>query len=534
MDAADKTGLKPQAAPTATPATVPMVRAVRAEQFATVFLTGACVILIEILGTRVIGPVFGVSLFVWSALLAVTLGSLAVGYYLGGVLVDRAPTQRLLGFVVVTAGLLLAVVPLLARVVVGAAASLGPRSGSLVAAAVLFAPSLVALGTIGPIVVRIATPDLRSAGHEVGSVYAISTAGSLIGTFVTAFVLVPALDTNYILLGAAAVLTLVGAVLLALNGRRAALAAVGVPILVAASSGEPTLPSGIRILDRAQSLYGLVEVIEDQNRHVRLLRSDHSVLGAQVTVDHTSAFDFTHLLEFVRYLRPEAQDMLHIGLGTGALASALEPTSIRIDVVEIDPAVVRFAGQYFGFKTRGKVYEEDARTFLSRTSNRYDLIVHDVFTGGTTPEHLLSVEVFQRIRDRLRPGGVLVVNFAGYHQGPKAGASWAVARTLRAVFHNVQAFRDSPPDEAPDAAGNIVFFATDGALDFAIPEVLRTENTVCSRVLRNFHKWEVLQHLPEGPIVTDSRNPLARLQLPVAEEHFAAMNHMLPLDVWLH
>src|SRR5262249_41969953 len=191
------------------------------ELLATVFVTGSCVILIEILGTRVIGPVFGVSLFIWSALLAVTLGALALGYYLGGMLVDRSPTPRVLGLMVMASGLLLAVVPMLSRAVLASTVALGPRAGSLVAAAVLFAPSLIALGTIGPIAVRLATLDLRRAGHGVGSVYAISTAGSLIGVFVTAFVLVPALETNYILLGAAGVLTLAGAISLAWHGRRA-------------------------------------------------------------------------------------------------------------------------------------------------------------------------------------------------------------------------------------------------------------------------------------------------------------------------
>jgi SAM-dependent methyltransferase len=207
---------------------------------------------------------------------------------------------------------------------------------------------------------------------------------------------------------------------------------------------------------------------------------------------------------------------------------------MQIDVVEIDPAVVRFARRYFGFTTRGQVYEEDARTFLSRTSNRYDLVVHDTFTGGTTPEHLLSIEVLQQIHNLLRPGGVLVLNFAGYQRGPKAEAAWAVARTLHAVFRNVRAFRDSPPDDAPNDAGNIIFFAADSLLDFAIPAELTAENAACKRVLRSFRDWEVLQLVPDGPLVTDSRNPLARMQLPVAEEHFAAMNQMLPLDVWLY
>jgi hypothetical protein len=316
---------------------------VRLELFVNVFATGAAVILIEILGTRVIGPVFGVSLFVWSALLAVTLGSLALGSYAGGVLVDHAPTRRLLGLVVVAAGVLLCVVPLLRHGVLQSAEAFGPRGGSLLAAALLFTPSLLALGMVGPIAVRHATLDLCAAGRGVGSVYAVSTAGSLVGTFVTAFLLVPAFETDQILFGTAILLTLMGAVSLAWSWHRAAFVAVAIPVLAANAVSPSPLPRGVQVLDRSQSFYGLVEVIDDFNREVRFLRADHSVLGAQFLRDHSSGFAFIHLLESVRFLRPAARDMLQIGLGTGALPSVLDARGIKVDVVEIDPAVVRFA-----------------------------------------------------------------------------------------------------------------------------------------------------------------------------------------------
>jgi spermidine synthase len=98
--------------------------------------------------------------------------------------------------------------------------------------------------------------------------------------------------------------------------------------------------------------------------------------------------------------------VLQIGLGTGSLTSLLSAEGIAVDVVEIDPAVIRFANQYFGFVAHGKIYEEDARTFLNRTDRRYEVVVHDTFTGGTTPEHLLSLEVVHRLHSVLLPGGL--------------------------------------------------------------------------------------------------------------------------------
>jgi spermidine synthase len=178
------------------------------------------------------------------------------------------------------------------------------------------------------------------------------------------------------------------------------------------------------------------------------------------------------------------------------------------------------------------VYTEDARAFLQRTAARYDLVVHDTFTGGATPEHLLSLEVLQRVHSVLRPGGVLALNFVGYYDGPPAEASFAVTRTLRAAFRYVSAYRDSTPD-ATEPVGNILFFASDSPIDFIIPPATRFANATEERIQRSFTSWRVMEHVPDGPLVTDARNPLGRLQLPIAEKHFAAMNELLPSEVWL-
>jgi spermidine synthase len=499
---------------------------------ATVFTTGAAVMVVEILGTRIIGPAFGVSLFVWTALLVVTLASLAVGYYAGGVLVDRHPGRRLLSFVVLGAGGLLCLAPVLRAPVLSICQGFGPRFGSLLSAGVLFAPSLVALGMVGPVAIRLATNDLSATGHRVGSVYAVSTVGSVLGALVTSFLLIPALETKNILLGTAALLLLMGVIPLLRSGRVRATAALALP-LIGFADLRPDLPSGLAILERAQSPYSLVEVIDDSNRDVRLLRADHSIIGAEAKSDGSAAFSFLHILEAVRFARPGGSTLLQIGLGIGSLPMALKPYGFVSDIVEIDPDVVRFARQYFGFSTQGTEFIEDARTLLQRIDRKYDVIVHDTFTGGGTPEHLLSREVIQRIRNLLRPRGILALNFVGYDSGPKAAASFAVGRTLRAVFPIVRAFRDSAPTERPNHATNLIFFAANETIDFTIPDDAKFENDICADAQRSFSAWEILKNLPDGPIITDAHNSLARLQLPIAEEHFDGMHELLPREVWV-
>jgi spermidine synthase len=506
----------------------------RWELMTTVLCSGAVVMLVEIIGTRIIGPVFGVSLFVWAALLSVTLCALAIGYYVGGVLIDRTPHVSRLGAVLLVGGVALGVVPLLAPTVLRVTAGFGPRGGPLLAALVLFAPALSALGMTGPIAVRLATTNVARAGRRVGSVYAVSTAGSLLGTLVTSFWLIPAFDTDDIVLGGAAVLLALATAILARRGRLWAGASFGVLLLSALGlSQTPPLPANIQVLSRTRSFYGLVEVIEDTARGLRYLRADHSIIGAHWVKDQSAAFAFLHALEVLPFLRPSAKDLLVIGLGTGALPSALAKAGMRADVVEIDPAVARYAQEYFGFAPTGETYVEDARTFIRTATKKYDVIVHDTFTGGATPEHLLSAEVLQRLRELLRPGGVLALNMVGFQRGPHASATWAVARTLRAEFPRVRAFRDSPLNHRPDETANIIFFASDGTLDFEVPRNTRFNDSICAKTLPFLHDWEVLQDVPPGDIITDAHNPLGRLQLAVAEEHYEAMGKLLPIEVWL-
>ncbi|MEY4578482.1 MAG: hypothetical protein RL701_3185, partial [Pseudomonadota bacterium] len=351
--------------------------------------------IIEILGTRVIGPVFGVSLFVWSALLAVTLGALATGYFFGGVLVDRRPSPKTLNAAVALSGTALALAPVARRSVLAATQAFGPRIGPLLSALVLFGPALAALGAVGPIAARLMSTDVGFAGRRVGGIFAISTAGSLCGTFLVGYWLIPSFETDHILIGVSGLLTLAGAIPWMLRGKRIAGAALCMPFLAYLAPSQ-SLPAGYELLDQVHSMYGKVQVIDDTTKKVRFLRVDHSVIGADLIPEYDTAFTFVYLLELVRVLRPAAGSMLQIGLGTGSLARSFQRTSIKTDVVELDPAVVTLARKHFRFQPTGDVFEEDARTFINRTKRRYDVIVHDTFTGGSTPEHLLSREVFAR------------------------------------------------------------------------------------------------------------------------------------------
>lgn len=493
------------------------------------FISGSAIMVLEIIGTRVIGPIFGVTLFVWAALLAVTLASLALGYYFGGVLIDRHPGRRLMGAAIFGGGLSIALASIVSATVLRVALAFGPRMGPMVSAGALFGPGLIALGMVAPMAIRLAANDPNTTGHRAGSLSAVSTAGSLVATCATAFVFIPSFETRHILQATASLLMLVGALISLRNRAVLAGAALLLPFAPSALS-DAQLPPGFAVLAQAQSAYGLVQVIDDYARNVRLLRSDHSIIGAAYTNSSESPFEYIDILESVRCIRPEATQVLQLGLGTGTLATALRRHQSKVDVIEIDPNVVRFAADYFAFSGARDVVVDDARTWLRTSRQKYDVVIHDTFTGGATPENLLSLEALTSVRLVLRPGGLLAMNFVGYTAGANAAATWAVARTVAATFKYVRLYRD---DSSERGIANVIFFASDTPLEFGNKGV-RDLDASCTKLLGSYASWKALLTIPKGAMLTDAENPMAQLSLPAANEHFDSMNQLLPIGVWLN
>lgn len=434
----------------------------------TVTLSGALVMVIEVMGSRVIGPFFGVSLFVWTALITVTLVSLAMGYAFGGILADRRPTPDVLYMLLFVAGVLALLVPVLRGPVLKACLALGLRSGALTAAAILFGPALFLLGCVSPYVVRLATRELERLGRTVGLLYALSTLGSFLGTLLTGFVLIA-------YLGVRGVFVLVGGSLIALavvywivfRNRWLAVLALLLPVLV--GSREPLvsrlLPSGTRVtqIARQDGFYGLLQVVDYTYgaNHTRELMIDGLVQGGIDVTSGLSVYEYSYLMSFLPWgIRPDGRSCLVVGLGAGVVPRWYQSRGVRTDVVDINPGVVRLAREYFGFESGGELFLDDARRFLARPGRRYDYIVLDVFSGDTTPSHLLSLEALTLVRGRLEPGGILAVNVIGsLRTGSFITAS--IVRTLEAAFPVVDVYPGFDLERG-DGFGNLALIAQNG------------------------------------------------------------------------
>jgi len=434
----------------------------------TAALCGALVMVVEVLGSRVIGPFFGVSLFVWTSLITVTMVALASGYAIGGHWSDRRSSPDWLYGIIMVSGILEILIPTLKGPILQMSLPLGLRWGSLTSAFLLFGPSLFLLGCVSPYVVKIAAREMHNIGKTVGSFYAISTVGSVIGTLLTGFVLIAYLGVNQIFLLTGALLIAMGIGYFVFFRRKwSPILAVVFPLLLLPHETHVSkvMPDGTRVerINNRDSFYGNLKVVDYsyQSLHYRELLIDGLVQGGIDISTGQSIYEYSYLLQFLPYaLNPDGRNCLVIGLGAGLVPGWYKAQGVDTEVVDIDPAVLEISRSYFGFNPAIPVHIEDARYFLINTKQNYDFIVLDVFNGDTTPGHLLSVEAMRLAKKRLSPDGVLAINLIGSIKHNTLMTASAI-KTLQSVFDQVAIYTTF--SASGDGTGNLEIMAYDGA-----------------------------------------------------------------------
>jgi spermidine synthase len=402
---------------------------------------GAGTLSTEIAASRLLAPYFGNSTVVWANIIGLILVYLSLGYWLGGKLADRAPRPALLGGIVLTAAAFIAATPFAAHPILDAALrgfdsiSVGVVVGSFVAALALFAVPVTLLGAVSPFAIRLSITDLERSGTIAGRLYALSTVGSIIGTFVSALVAIQAFGTQRTMIGTAALLAGCSVLLI---GRRAIPAAIVALGLLLVPAGAVKASSGL--LFEQESRYQYVSVVQwhDGTRVLQLNEgvAYHSMWrpGAVLTGQYWDLFAMLPPL-----LGRSAHDMLVIGNAGGTIARmyGLFYPGVAIDGVEIDPAVTEAGRRFLGLddNRRLRVFTADGRPFLERTHKRYDLIVVDAYRQPYVPFYLATHEFFELARRHLRAGGILALNVAKVPGDDRL--TRAVDTTLLAAFPQV-------------------------------------------------------------------------------------------------
>ena len=487
----------------------------RSQLYLVVSVSGACVLAIEILGTRILGPFYGVSIFLWSALISVTLAALSLGYAIGGRWADRGPRASRLAFMLAGAGVWMLLVPWLARPLLSITEPLGLRTAVLASAMLLFFPPLTLLGMVSPYAIRLSAERLEEVGRTAGNLYAVSTLASVFAAIATGFWLIPNIGVTKLTLGVGVLLVAAG--LIAYRAQSRSAASVTAALVIALLAGGAALSqardgagAGDNVRFVGQSAYAEIRVID--RRELRYLIIDGGVHTIVEPEGWKPRQSYVQVGSLAMDFFDEPGDMLLVGLGGGATARAFARRGWHVEAVEIDPVVARVAREYFGLTPAdATVHLMDGRRFLMTTDHSYDVVFLDAFGSSSIPFHLVTTEVFGLIKSRLRTGGVLAMNIEteGWHH-PLA---YVLLATLHRHFSHVVAL---PIAEPPDKVGNVVLLASDRPLELRDDQVGDPVASLSDeyehwRVLQRAHGWQnqfTPHHLDRLPIFTDDLNPV--------------------------
>ena len=455
-----------------------------------VFACGAALMGLEMVAARVLAPYLGNSIYVWGAVISVVMIALSIGYALGGQLADRFGAARSLPPVIAAAGLFTAIAPLVAEAVLRPAAELGPRAGSLVAAtAIYFVPALL-LAMVSPLGVRLAAREgMGHLGRSTGNLYAVSTAGSIAGTLVTSFWLIPVLSLEPLVVWTGIALLAVALLALSLKpeavvddeapratrlANKVVPATLALALLGTALGGYvlwrvapvPTEnEQGEAILFRADTQYHRITVTEgDGARH---LRFDHSHQSA-ISIDdpYESRIRYPDYMHLAMALKPDAKRVLVLGLGGGAITKRFwrDYPGVSVDSVEIDPVVVDVARKYFWLPEdeRSRVFVEDARRYVQATDETYDIVIVDAYYSDALPFHLTTEEFLTEVKGVMAPDGVIAYNVISSAEGSGSDLFRSMYRTAQGVWDDIWVFPIGiGEDGVTGTRRNIIVLATD-------------------------------------------------------------------------
>jgi spermidine synthase len=411
-----------------------------------VFVVGMGSLGAEIAAVRLLSPYFGASTVVWANTIGVVLVALSLGYWLGGRLADRRPDMRGLCAVALTAAGLLALVPFVADPLLDVAVnaldsvSAGAFLGSLIGVLGLVAVPVLLLGAVAPYAIRLGVTTLEEAGRVSGRLYAISTAGSLVGTLGSALVLIPLVGTRRTFLFFALLIALVAVAGLLPTRRWLAVPAAIVALMALPVGALKAQTDDGRVIYETDTEYQYARVIErdDGTRILELNegQAQHSLLRPG-TVLTGGYWDGMLALPFAGLERPPRRVAI-LGNAAGTMARAygrLFPKT-EVDGVEIDPELSEIGRRFFDMDNpRLTLHHEDARPYLRRTDERYDVIAIDAYRQPYIPFYLATREFFELCRDRLAPGGVIVINI-GHPEG-QSELERVLSATISQAFPHV-------------------------------------------------------------------------------------------------
>ncbi len=421
-----------------------IAKVTKTKVYLSVFTSGFVLMVFEIVGSRVVAPFLGSSLVVWTSIIGVILGFMSFGYWYGGKTADKFPTIERLATVLVYTSAAILILNLGKNYVLKMVSDLplGLVIKSLLSCTILFSVPSFFLAFVTPFAIRLNIVGVTNSGETAGTVYALSTAGSIIGTFLSGFVMISLFGTNQILWTLSCIL-----------------------FILAGFIAWPTLKNylfWIILLFIGNLYYSLSdsEYLDIDTDYSRVFVWDETDLkpnskfmsinghinsGMYIDNPNTLVYKYTEYYDLIDFFNPTWKSVVMFGGGAYSYPKHFQETfkERNLDVVEIDPRQTEIAVNHFSFvkSPSTKIFHEDARYFLSQCQNKYDGVLYDVLTSDlTVPFHLTTMECFEAVSEILNDNGVFILNIIGDLNGRGSMFIKSEIKTLQHVFPQVHVF----------------------------------------------------------------------------------------------
>lgn len=401
--------------------------------FLVAFIEGGAVMCVELCSAKILAPYFGTSIYVWAAVLGITLTALTSGYYFGGYLSSKTNNQKQVAWLMLLGGLLLTLTPTISNFILPITIKFSLLSGTIISLMSFLFFSLVCFGAVSPMLINWLTSEAKESGKNSGTIYAVSTLGGIFSTFLVGFYLLPNYGITKTLYGYGLLVVIISLVLffrIKKTDIKVLIIAVFALISYNFSSSKT-----VGAIVESDGILGNIKIMDRKYPNGKVYR-EMMVNNISQTImnmenPNESLWGYVGVLMYNINNYSNEKKALLLGMGGGTVYKQLINNGYEVDIVEIDSRIEKLAKKYFFIDNEVEVIIDDARHFIRTTNKKYDVIIYDLYHSETPPVHLMTKEAFENIKEKLNKNGMLVVNFYGFTNGSKGRAARSLYKTLK-------------------------------------------------------------------------------------------------------
>lgn len=422
------------------------------------FTEGGCVMATELIGAKLMAPFFGTSLYVWSAVLASTLIALAAGYFVGGILSAKPGRINKLMLITLLAGVFMMAMPISVKFAISLFGNFSILLSIVASGILLLIPPLFMMGCVSPLIIAELSTENPNAGYVSGSIYALSTIGGILFTFLFGFYIIPNFGLKIPAFITGALFAAIPVAYLFLQKKNDLVLFFFVVLSISGyyNFRKKTSPI-VKTIFEKEGMLGKIKVVDfiaknDTDLYNGRLLLVNGIMQTYINRSPKQSLYYEYhnaIIDLVNKHSPNTK-VLILGLGGGTLPQAIYTNGYKVEVCEIDNRIHKVAKQYFNLNENIPVHIDDARHYINQLNKEFDIVIIDLFKGEEHPYHVFSLEAFRKIKAHLSSSGLIMMNIHGYVKGSIGKGNRALLNTLHNANFNFKIFPQGNFPENPD------------------------------------------------------------------------------------